>query len=1053
MKSEFNPNAVTFFPTQKNANSVFKCSSRNIGIHHEQSICAEFNNDNSEIAPPPNSNSTPCIISPITFTVNSEPDSYSSLKDLRCRNPNRVIFAHLNINSIRSKFDVLRDMVTKNIDILLISETKIDNSFPDAQFCMAGFSIPYRRDRTKFGGGILLYVREDIPSKLITPLVPIDIECVFIEINFHKKKWLVVGSYNPLKSTIADHLEKLGKHLDTILPLYDNVIIMGDFNSEPHEYDMSEFCAIYGLKNLVKEPTCFKSTENPSCVDLILTNRHRSFQSTITLETGISDFHKMPVTILKTYFKKGPPKIISYRDYSRYSPHIFRSDLEKALPLEIILSMPHEIFMDIFMNVLERHAPIKFKYLRINHNPFITKEIRKEIMKRSRLRNRVNKLNSRTNISAYKRQRNICTRLIRKAKRDYFSNLSPSNIVDSRRFWSSVKPLFSDKGITGKNIIIVENNTIIDNDSKVTEIFSNLFSNTVKTLGIEKPHDVIVNIAEYDSEFDPVMRAINKYNTHPSIKLITKSRYNCQDTFSFSDATLEDVFNELLKLTNSTSCPIVSIPTKIIKENIDIITHKIHIDFNHSIVSGIFPSNLKLADVTPAHKKGDRTDKSNYRPISILTNISKVFERLMFYQMYTYIENILSNYQCGFRKNYSSQHCLLIMLERWKKCLDKKGTAGVLLTDLSKAFDCLNHDLLIAKLHAYGFDYKSLKFIQDYLSYRYQRVKINSSYSSWKLILQGVPQGSILGPVLFNIYLTDLFLFAAEANIANYADDNSPYACKPNTDLVITQLQEDSNKLLRWFSHNYLKANPDKFHLILNDTDENISIMLGQYEIHNSNNQKLLGVTIDNKLTFNEHVTSLCKKATKKLHALTRVSRFMNTEKKRVIMKSFITSHFNYCPLIWMLHSRTLNTRINRIHERALRIVYCDNISTFTELLEKDNSVTVHERNIQTLAIEVFKVLNGLSPKIMNEIFPIKDNIGHCSRFPFTTSNIRTVYYGTETISFLGPKIWSILPNEIKESESLIEFKNKIRKWKPKECPCRLCKTYLSGVGFITVAV
>ena len=214
-----------------------------------------------------------------------------------------------------------------------------------------------------------------------------------------------------------------------------------------------------------------------------------------------------------------------------------------------------------------------------------------------------------------------------------------------------------------------------------------------------------------------------------------------------------------------------------------------------------------------------------------------------------------------------------------------------------------------------------------------------------------------------------------------------------------------------------------------------------------------MGVIIDNKLTFQEHVSSLCKKATQKLHALTRVSRFMDTNKKRAIMKSFITSHFSYCPLIWMLHSRTLNTRINRIHERSLRIVYNDNLSTFSELLEKDNSVTVHERNIQALATELFKVLHGLSPKIMNELFSIKQNIGHSSRFPFTTSNVRTVTYGTNTLSYLGPKIWSILPKDIKESKSLLEFKRKIKKWKPKECPCKLCKTYIAGVGFITVAV
>ena len=375
-----------------------------------------------------------------------------------------------------------------------------------------------------------------------------------------------------------------------------------------------------------------------------------------------------------------------------------------------------------------------------------------------------------------------------------------------------------------------------------------------------------------------------------------------------------------------------------------------------------------------------------------------------------------------------------------------------MITDLSKAFDCLDHDLIIAKLYAYGFDYKAVKLIYDYLSCRFQRVRINSSYSSWKEILKGVPQGSILGPMLFNIYLSDLFISLSEANICSYADDNSPYACKANTDDVITQLQEDSNKLLQWFSHNSLKANPDKFHLILNDSDENLSIKVGQYVVQNSQNEKLLGVTIDNKLTFKDHVEGLCKKASKKLHALTRVSRYMNTAKKRVIMKSFITSQFGYCPLVWMLHSRTLNNRINRIHERALRVVYNDNVSSFEEMLQKDDSVTIHEKNIQTLSIELFKVLKGLSPTIMDELFLVKKDQIYNSKFPFKSRNVRTVAYGTETLSFLGPKIWAIIPTEIKECKSLNEFKSKIKKWKPHHCPCRMCKTYIEGVGFIDVA-
>ena len=151
--------------------------------------------------------------------------------------------------------------------------------------------------------------------------------------------------------------------------------------------------------------------------------------------------------------------------------------------------------------------------------------------------------------------------------------------------------------------------------------------------------------------------------------------------------------------------------------------------------------------------------------------MSKIFERLLFDQINDYIDPLLSKYQCGFRKGSSAQNCLLFMIEKLKKCLDSKGFIGILLTDLSKDFDCLDHDLLIAKLYAYGFDLNAVKLIQSYLSNRYQRVNINSTYSSWFEIIFGVPQGSILGPLLFNIDLCDLFMFLLESksDITNYA--------------------------------------------------------------------------------------------------------------------------------------------------------------------------------------------------------------------------------------------------------------------------------------------
>ena len=270
---------------------------------------------------------------------------------------------------------------------------------------------------------------------------------------------------------------------------------------------------------------------------------------------------------------------------------------------------------------------------------------------------------------------------------------------------------------------------------------------------------------------------------------------------------------------------------------------------------------------------------------------------------------------------------------------------GVLLTDLSKAFDCLVHDLLIAKLHAYGFDYLSLKLIHSYLTGRFQRVRVNASFSSWRRIDAGVPQGSVLGTELYNINSNDLFMFLL-LEIANYADDNSLFTVAPTIPKVLSHLEQEAASLLNWIRNNGLKANPDKFHLLLSDSSKDYSLKVDQCEVKNSNLQTLLGIKIDNKLNFNEHVTSICTKASQKLHALSRVSNFMTFNQRKVIMKSFILSQFGYCPLVWMFHSRQLNNRINRIHERTIRLVYKDEVSTIENLLAKDGSFTVHELNI-----------------------------------------------------------------------------------------------------------
>ena len=212
----------------------------------------------------------------------------------------------------------------------------------------------------------------------------------------------------------------------------------------------------------------------------------------------------------------------------------------------------------------------------------------------------------------------------------------------------------------------------------------------------------------------------------------------------------------------------------------------------------------------------------NYRPISLLPVVSKLFERNMSDQIQIYIERFLSPFLFGFRKGHSTEQCLNIMIEKWRKALDNKKCVGAVLTDLSKAFDCLNHQLLIAKLEAYGFSHEALSFLYNYLSHRKQRTKIKSAYSSWRVIKYGVPQGSILDPLLFNIFMNDIFLFVQNTNITNYADDNTPYAIESNIDNLLKTLEKDTKLFFTWFQSNEMKANDDKCHLLVINGKDNV---------------------------------------------------------------------------------------------------------------------------------------------------------------------------------------------------------------------------------------
>ena len=547
---------------------------------------------------------------------------------------------------------------------------------------------------------------------------------------------------------------------------YDNLMIIGDLNFNMLQDNMlSAIMPPFSLANMIKEVTCFKSNQ-PTLIDVMLVTKRKKILKSFSENTGISDFHNIIGGVLRVH-KPAPPtkkmfvRKLSQIDYNAVLSEISEESVTQSINSATDINDAYNSLQTLLCKTLDKHAPKKQITIKKKDFHCMTKELRKAILYRNRLRNKYYKHRTSQYLSLYRIQRNKVTAIKRKEISSYFNEKCKEG-SRNKDFWKAVKPLFSKSRTKSDSIPLCENGELVTDEPSVCKIFNDFFRNIGSNIGSPENND---------GTLDDI---VAQYREHNSIKLIKEQliAHNA-NRFIFRFATEVEVRRVIKALSNKKAAGYDEIPAQFIKTIGTKLVKPICLMFNQCIRENMFPDKMKMANITPLYKKKDKLNKDNYRSVNILPILSKVFEKLLYAQIYGYMETLFHSYLSGFRKGHGCQDILIRMTEDWRDSIDHGSTVGVIAIDLSKAFDCMPHGLLMAKLAAYGFDDNACYLMRSYLMERQQRVKIGETSSEWVKNIKGVPQGSIFGPLLFNFFINYFLHSDFNSKVYQYADDNT----------------------------------------------------------------------------------------------------------------------------------------------------------------------------------------------------------------------------------------------------------------------------------------
>ena len=931
-----------------------------------------------------------------------------------CFDVNALSIGHLNINSLPNKVPDLNVLLVDSCQshIFGVTESRLHSDIKDETLMIPNYSI-IRKDAVHHGHtGLAVYVHDLIKHATIrrTDLESDVIENLWFELKASKCSVLIAFIYRNPKSdsnwyndfvTMMDSVENVEHGKD--------IILLGDFNVNMLKNNSSwdSTTSLFNLHQVIQSPTRVTNSTR-TLIDHIYTNNPDRILHSKVHQTSMSDHFTVQCTLTSKIPKAQhkPQSIITYRSFKHFDACYFLHDLSNCSFKDIYCTDDPDkaftSFIRLLCTIINRHAPIKKKRVKnTSLPPWLDSNIKAAMSLRD-------KFKKNKDYTKFKQQRTHVKFLVRQAKKNYFNTILKSNTNNVSSIWKAINSL---------------NNKSFKKQPSASNSFSpNEFN------------DHFLSIA--NNLLDSMNQNPEHYVCSDQLKHFCSSKLKQQDTFDIPEISVHEVGKYISCLGQKSSEGCDGISNKILLLSLPYIVNHLTYLYNLSIKTNCFPNILKMAKVIPLPKVKTPSSINDYRPISILSALSKPIEKHIHKNLLQYLDNysLLHSFQSGFRPKHSCQTALTHLFDQLLNAINRKDMNGVVFLDLKKAFDLVNHHILLKKLAAYQLSPNTILFIKSYLANRKQTVLLNNSLSYEGTITTGIPQGSVLGPLLFIIFINDLPLSVSSPDIMcdQFADDCTLQTAGTCVDHINSKLQTSLTEVNSWCHDNNMVLNPEKTKCMIITTRQKsqlrkpkLNLVMNNHSIEQVTEHRHLGITIDEHLNWDKHINALSKSAAKNVYLLSRLSHVASSDACFFFFHAHVMSLINYASNVWDNCNDTHLIRLNSIHRRALKVLHKISSGFKNEyMLWKPLSLKSHLK--YNKCILMHKILHGKCPLYLDKTITSTLRSSPNSRHMTLILPKPRIDLFKSSLQYSGAFCWNSLPKHLKEPFSTKTFKNKL---------------------------